>query len=57
LSGSVTAKDLDLKSWTIEELQHEQEVLHKDLVHEFQLVKEELTLILDLCAVMFILPI
>ena len=42
---------------TLEEMQNEEEVLHKDMVHEFDLVREELTLILDLSAVMFVLPI
>ena len=47
----------DVHSMTLEEMQSEEEVLHKDMVHEFDLVREELTLILDLSAVMFVLPI
>ena len=42
---------------TIEEMQHEEEVLHNDMLIEFALVREELTLILDISGVIFILPI
>ena len=42
---------------TLEEMQHEEEVLHKDMLIEFELVREELTLILDISGVIFILPI
>lgn len=42
---------------TSEELIAEEEFLHKDLVHEYDLVAQELTLILDVSAVTFIFPI
>ena len=41
----------------LEDIFAEEEFLHKDLVHEFDLVARELTIILDLSAVTFIFPI
>ena len=38
-------------------MQLEEEILHADMVHEFSLVSEELTIILDLSAVTFVFPI
>lgn len=46
-----------ISEMTLDELIWEEELLHKDLVLEYDLVAEELTFILDISAVTFIFPV
>ena len=52
--GALSFKDVNMM--TLEEMMHEEEELHDHMVYEFGLVSEELTIILDLSAIFFILP-
>lgn len=49
--------EVDLSTWTLEELYHAQEELHIELAHELHLAGVEIAVSKDLAAVAFLFPV